>query len=136
LHSWGGNRRWSRSRRAGARGLRRGCGRRGFRFLALRREPGGTPVEIPDLARLRRGDRGRLRRGRRRDRDGPAFLDDLHDEIAHLGFDGAELVLHIDAVLAAQRDKVLALHVKLARQGKNANFVFVQAELPVLTTQT
>jgi hypothetical protein len=35
----------------------------------------------------------------------------LHDLIALLGLDGAELILHVDAMLAAQGDKVFALHV-------------------------
>jgi hypothetical protein len=54
--------------------------------------------------------------------------------IAHLGIDGAELVLRVDAMLLAQGKEVLALHVKLARQRENADFLFLllQAELPVI----
>jgi hypothetical protein len=53
----------------------------------------------------------------------------LHDLIAHLGLDGAKLVFHINAVLAAQSQQVFALHAQLARQSENTNFLFLQAEL-------
>jgi hypothetical protein len=49
----------------------------------------------------------------------------LHDLIALFGLDGAELILHVDAMLATQGDKILALHVQLTRQGKDANFLFL-----------
>jgi hypothetical protein len=60
-----------------------------------------------------------------------ALLHQLHDQIAHLRLDGAELIFHINAVLATQIQQVLALHVQLTRQSENANFLFLQAELPV-----
>jgi hypothetical protein len=73
--------------------------------------------------------------GRGRGRTGPAALDQLQDPVAHLGFQGTELVLHIDPVLAAQGEQVFALHVQFTRQSKNADFLVWQAQLPVLTTR-
>lgn len=72
-----------------------------------------------------------MRRGRR---TAPFLLHELHDLIAHFRFNGAELALDINTVLAAQSNKVFALHAQLARQSEDANFLFKQAELPVLTT--
>ena len=60
-------------------------------------------------------------------------LHELHDLIAHLRLDGTELAFHINAVLAAQSNKIFALHAQLTRQSENTNFLFNQAELPVLT---
>ena len=54
----------------------------------------------------------------------PFLFDELHDLIAHLRFDGAELAFDINAVLAAQRNKIFALHAQLSRQSENANFLF------------
>ncbi len=61
------------------------------------------------------------------------LLHKLHDLIAHLRLDGAELAFDINTVLAAQSDKILALHAQLTRQSENANFLVLQAELPVRT---
>ena len=44
--------------------------------------------------------------------------------------DRAELILHVDAVLAAQVEQVLALHVQFVGQMINANLLVLQAELP------
>jgi hypothetical protein len=41
-----------------------------------------------------------------------------------------ELILDIQAMLAAQVEQILALHVQLARQGINSQFLFLQALLP------
>ena len=71
-----------------------------------------------------------MRRGRR---TAALLLHELHDLIAHLRLDGTELTLDINRVLAAQSNKLLALHAQLSRQSENANFLFKQAELPVLT---
>ena len=71
-----------------------------------------------------------MRRGRR---TAPFLLHELHDLIAHLRFNGTELALDINAVLATESYEVFALHAQLARQSEDTNFLFKQAELPVLT---
>jgi hypothetical protein len=58
-------------------------------------------------------------------------LHKLHNAIAELGLNGAELILDVDTVLAAQGEQVFALHAQLARQGEDTNFLVSQAELPV-----
>src|SRR5262249_20183569 len=66
---------------------------------------------------------------------GPLAPHQLHDLVPHLGLDGAQLVLYVDAVLLAQGQQVLALHVQLARQREDADFfslLLLQAKLPVL----
>jgi hypothetical protein len=60
----------------------------------------------------------------------------LLDRVALVGIQTAELVLHIKASLAAHVEQIFALHVQLARQGKDTNFLFLQAQLPVLTTRS
>ncbi len=47
-----------------------------------------------------------------------------------LGFKVAELILDIQAMLAAQVEQIFALHVQLARQGINSQFLFLQSLLP------
>jgi hypothetical protein len=74
-----------------------------------------------------RGFRGRGGRG-----PSPP-LDQLNDLIADLGINAAQLVLHVDAGLATQIEQIFALHVQLASQRIDANFLFLQAELPVVT---
>jgi hypothetical protein len=49
--------------------------------------------------------------------------------IALVRIQAAELVLDVDAGLAAQVEQVFALHVQLASQGINADFLSLQAEL-------
>jgi hypothetical protein len=68
----------------------------------------------------------------RRWRRGRTALHQIDDLVAHLGLDGAELALHVNAVLLAQDNEVLALHVQLAGKREDANFVFLllQAETP------
>jgi len=56
-------------------------------------------------------------------------LDDFYDLIALFGRDIAQLVLEFYAVPAAKTHEVFALHVQLARQFKNTDFVFLQALL-------
>src|SRR5262249_7955574 len=86
-------------------------------------------VQVNDrLGDGREGERFRGREG-----GGPAtLLDQLPDLVAEFGFDGAELVLDVDAVLAANGEQVFALHVQLARQREDTNLVFLQAQLPVV----
>jgi hypothetical protein len=95
-------------------------------------------VQVHDLAfrrrldwRRRDGARG-LGRGRRR----PA-LHQVNDLIAHLRFDGAQLVLGVNVVLFAQGKEVLALHAQFSRERENANLFFLlQAEPPCSITLT
>src|SRR5262249_1278785 len=61
-----------------------------------------------------------------------ATLDQFDDPVAHLRFDGAQLVLDLDAVLLTEDKEVLALHVQLAGQREDADFFSLQAELPMM----
>jgi hypothetical protein len=54
-----------------------------------------------------------------------ASLHQLHDLVAHLGLDRAELVLDVDAVLLAQGHEILALHLQLARQREDTDLLFL-----------
>jgi hypothetical protein len=51
--------------------------------------------------------------------------------IAELSFNGTELVLDLDAILAAQSEQVFALQAQLTRQCEDTNFLDSQAVLPV-----
>jgi hypothetical protein len=62
-------------------------------------------------------------------------MHELNDGIALLGIQAAQLVLDVNTVLAAQVEQVFALHVQFTRQSINPNFLFLQAQLPVRTTQ-
>jgi hypothetical protein len=64
---------------------------------------------------------------------GGRLLDQRNDLVAHLRLDAAELVLDVYPVRLAQLEQVGALHVQLTGQNINPNFLFLQAELPVLT---
>jgi hypothetical protein len=58
------------------------------------------------------------------------LLQELHDPIALFRLDGAKLAFDINTELAAQSNKIFALHAQLSRQDVNANFLVNQAELP------
>jgi hypothetical protein len=60
---------------------------------------------------------------------GASALHEFHELIALLGLDGAELVLRVNAMLAAQGEQILALHVQLARQDINPDLLVRQAQL-------
>jgi hypothetical protein len=76
------------------------------------------------------GSYGCLRLGRLGLRGrGTSALHQLHELLTLLGLDGAELVLRVDAILAAQGEQILALHAQLTRQGKNPDLLVRQAEL-------
>jgi hypothetical protein len=53
----------------------------------------------------------------------------LLDDIALLWVEAAELVLDVEAGLAAQVEQIFALHVQLARQGINSYFLSLQEPL-------
>jgi hypothetical protein len=62
-----------------------------------------------------------------------SFLYQIEDLVALLGLDRTELVADVEAVLLAQRQEVLGLHVQLSSQSEYAHslFLLLQAKLPV-----
>src|SRR5439155_21111023 len=146
-----GRRGWRRRDRGGAGGLGGRCRGRGRRRRCRRRGRGRSRggwdrrpdqgwgggrarrierprpgLQVADLLGLGRQDRGRGLR--RRGRGGPA-LDQLFDLVAHLRLDAAQLILHVDAVRAAEVEQVFTLQIQLTRQFVDTDFFFRQAGL-------
>jgi hypothetical protein len=123
-------RRWrGGSLRRGRRGLggtNRGRSRRldlrRGRSLRTHRRTGWS--QIAHLAH-NHGSTRRLDRLRRSSNSRPAALaDDLLQSVSLIRIEVAQLVLDVDAMLTAQVEEVLTLHVQLARQHVDSNFVF------------
>jgi hypothetical protein len=53
----------------------------------------------------------------------PAPFDQLHHGITLVGIQTAELVLHLDAVLATEINEIFALQIELFRQRIDADFL-------------
>jgi len=66
-------------------------------------------------------------------RDTGSFLNQGHDLVTLVRLQGAQLILHINACLAANGEQILTLHFQFARQRKYADLVFLQAQLLYLT---